>query len=170
MGRSEDLIRRLTIDDADVLREAWNWDTGRPSWYRQMDQVFNRGTVEDFVIQLADPSRAFIGVWSNELYAVVVIQYHGAGVFEGHLLARRGTDIEMIARVVYSLLHDLLDYGLSEAIVWVAERNTSVRKLCARIGFQPDSVWMWKGAYRNRVIKWERYSIRREQLLMNIAA
>ena len=165
------MIRRLTTADAPLLREACDWDTTRPTWYRQMDAVFNCGSLDDFITQLADPQRAFIGLWDGAVpTAIIIIQHHGSGRYEGHLMARRGTDPQLVAVSIRSLLHDLLDYGLVEAYCWVAERNISIRRLCDTIGFQPDGVAMWRGSYRGRVIKWQRYSIQRESLLMQRAA
>jgi hypothetical protein len=164
------MMRRLGINDADVLREAWDWDEGRPAWYRQADRVFNRGTVGDFVAQLADTQRVFLGVWSERLEAVILAHHHGSGIVEGHLLARRQADTALITVAGRHTIYELLDCGLTHAIVWVAERNIGVRRLCVNIGFEPDGVVMWRGSYHGRVIKWVRHSIRREQLLMDVAA
>ena len=160
------MIRRLRQSDTDLLREAYRWDRGRPSWYIEMDRVFNGGSEDDFIAQLDDPQRAFIGVWDNDDHftAVILIRHHGSGRYEGHLMARKGTDAQLVSVAIQSLLHDLLDYGLVEAHCWVAERNIGIRRLCANIQFQPDGVSMWRGSYRNRVIKWQRYSIQREQI------
>lgn len=164
------MIRRLRQADVDLLREAWRWDATRPTWYRQADAVFNCGSADDLVAQLDDPNRVFIGVWAECLMAIIIIQHHGSGRYEGHLMARRGADLVLIGTTIHGLLCDLLDYELKEASCWVAERNTSVKQLCGIVGFQPDGVAMWRGSYRGRVIKWHRYSIQREQLLMDKAA
>jgi hypothetical protein len=164
------MIRRLVVDDEELLREAWAWDADRPSWYRQMDAAFNRGSVDDLVEQLTDRRKVFMGVFDPSLTAIVVIEQHGDGVYEGHLMARRGANPMLIATVIQSLLTDLCDYGLTQACCWIAERNTSVRKLCSTIGFQPNGVVMWRGSYRGRAIKWVCHSIRREQIITSKAA
>lgn len=164
------MIRRLTVKDVGLLREAWNWDHGRPSWYVAMDSVFNGGTVDDFIESVEHPATVAIGVFDPLLTAIVIIEHHGSGLFEGHLMAKRGASPAVLVTVIEQLLHDLLDYGLTEACCWIAEKNRSVRKLCANIGFQPDGVSMYKGAYRGRVIRWLRYSIQREQLTAAKAA
>ena len=162
------MIRRLTIEDANLLREAWQWDESRPSWFKQMDNVFNSGTVDDLVAQVE--KSAFIGIFSPQLSAIIIVEQHAGGSYEAHLMAQRGVDPAVIIAVGQQLIYDMLDYGLSEAVVWIAEKNRSIRKLCANIGFQPDGVTMYKGAYRGRVIKWLRYSIQREQLITSKAA
>lgn len=163
------MIRRLTTADAQLVREAYGWDAGRALWYRQMDKVFNAGTVEDLLTRLADKHHAFIGVFDPTLSAVVIVQCHGSQ-FEGHLMARRDASVGLLSVTIQSLLCDLLELGLTEAFVWVAEKNRGVRKLCSTIGFQPDGLVMYKGTYHQRVIKWLRYSIQREQILMAQAA
>jgi len=170
MDTNRALIRRLTVADADLLRLAYEWDRGRAQWYVEMDRVFNSGSVDDLLAKLSDVNHAFIGVFDPALTAIVIIQHHEQGQFEGHLMARRGANLQLIKSVISYLLYDLLNLGLSEAFVWVAEKHRSVRKLCANIQFQPDGLVMYKGAYRRRVIKWIRYSIQREQILMAQAA
>jgi hypothetical protein len=169
------MIRRLTSDDAALLRKAYSWDEGRPLWYRQMDAVFNSGSVGDLITQLNDARYAFIGVWDDdEFVSVIIVDQHDAGQFEGHLMTRTGTDVALIQTVIQHLLVDLLNFGLAETFVWIAEKNRGVRKLCGTIGFQPDGLAMYRGTYRgksrDRVIKWIRYSIQREQILMAQAA
>lgn len=170
MGWGEDLIRRLTIDDADILREAWGWDAGRPAWYRDMDAVFNAGTVDNLMAQLADPARVFIGVWDDTLHGVIIAEWKGSGYVEGHLLARRQADTQLLSVAIRHVLLDLTNHGLTHAFAWVAERNIGVRRLCVNIGLQPDGVIMWRGAYHGKPIKWLRHSVQREQLIMQQAA
>ena len=158
------MIRRLATNDADLLRQAYAWDEGRPAWYRQMDNVFNSGTVDDLIEQLNEPTTVFIGLFDPHLSAVIIVEWKGDGLFEGHLMAKRGADIALIAATIQQVTRDLLDYGVREACCWVAERNIGVRKLCAIMAFQPDGVAMWRGSYRGRAIKWLRYVIRREQV------
>lgn len=164
------MMRRLHPGDEDVLRLAWSWDEGRPVWYGQMDRVFNNGSSEDFLAQLGDPLKAFIGVWGDEMEGVIIAEWKGGGFVEGHLLARRRADTQLLTVAIRATLIDLLNCGLTHAFSWVAERNTGVRNLCVSIGMQPDGVAMWRGSYRGRVIKWLSHSIQREQLLINMAA
>lgn len=164
------MIRRLTPDDADLLREACAWDEDRPLWYRQMDAVFNSGPVEQLIEKLGNATYWFVGVFNPALEAIVIVENHGQGLFEGHLMARRGANGELIAATIQQLLYDLTDCGLGEAFVWVAARHLSVRQICSSIGLVPDGIVMYKGAYRGRVIRWLRHSIRREELLIAKAA
>lgn len=152
------------------MREAWSWDAEKPLWFRQADTIFNKGTVADWVAQLADNRRWLIGVFSPGLEAVVVVERHGNGQFEGHLTARRHADVQMITTTITYLLHDLLDMGMIEAFCWIAEKNRSVRNLCSTIGFRPDGIVMYRGAYRGRVIKWIRYSVQVEEIPAQNAA
>lgn len=164
------MIRRLTSDDADLLREAWEWDASRPSWYKQMDKVFFSASVEDFITMLDDWHYCLIGVFENDLIAIIIVEWKDNGQFEGHLVARRHANVGLIALAAEHVLYDMLDFGLEEASVWVAEKNAGVAKLCARIGLLPDGVVMYKGSYRGRLIKWLRHSVTREELLTRKAA
>ena len=151
------------IRDPELLRLAWNWDEGRPDWFRQMDAVFSQGSVESLISQLSDPQKAFIGVFNPDLSAVVIIEMKG-NVFEGHLMAAPHADAEDIVEAITQLSYQMLDFGMREIVVWVAEKNRPVRRICERANLYPDGVVMFKGAYRRRVIRWLRHSITREQL------
>lgn len=163
-------MRRLGQGDEELLREAWNWTDTTPTWFQDADKVFASGKVDDLLAQLRDRDKWFIGVFDEGLSAVIAVERHGSGQFEGHLLARRRANPEMIALAIEQLLYDLLDCGLTEAFCWVAEKNLGVRKLCAKMEMKPDGFVMFKGAYRGRVIRWLRHSITRDQLLMAQAA
>lgn len=164
------MLKRLTSEDSALLREAWAWDEGRPSWYTQMDKVFSLGTVEDFIAQLDDKRNAFIGVFDEGLAAIILVVWAGEGRFTAHLLARPKADLNLVTKAAERVLYDMLDFGLMEASIWIAERNKSIRKLSASIGMLPDGIVMWKGSYRGRIIKWLRHSVKREQLLVSKAA
>ncbi len=159
------MLRRLTKDDSDLLREAYLWDEGRPQWYREADAVFNCGTADDLIAQIDDKRKIFVGVFDPDFTAVVIIEWKGDGLFEGHLLARRGTNLETVIESANYLMRDMLQFGMQEVAVWIAEKNRSVRRLCDSIGLLPDGVVMYKGSYRGRVIRWLRHSIRREQFI-----
>ena len=163
------MIRRLEQGDEELLHEAWHWSDGAPTWFQDADKVFNQGEL-DAVAQLANRRKWFIGVFDERLQAVIIIEWRGHGQFEGHLMTRRRADIQEICHAAVQVTYDLLDCGLVEGYVWVAEKNLGVRKLCSTIGFLPDGVIMYRGAYRGRLIKWLRYSIQRESLLMENAA
>ena len=163
------MIRRLVSGDEDLLREAWEWTNNSPSWFRDADRVFNQTTL-NAEEQLGDRAKWFIGVFDQELEAVVIVERKGNGQFEGHLMARRNANAELIASAINHVLADLLNYGLMEAYCWIAEKNHGVRNICNAIGLRPDGIVMWKGSYKGRVIKWLRYSVQRGDLVMENAA
>jgi hypothetical protein len=164
------MIRRLTHADDDLLREAYRWDADRPKWFREMDAVFSRGSEDDFIRLLDDPRNVLISVWSDCLEAVIIVTLIDYGLFESHLCARRGANMEVIVNAAHTLLHDLVQFDLQELYVWVAEKHRSVKRLCSMIGFHSDGARMYKGTYRGRLITWNRYSIRRADLAIAKAA
>jgi SAM-dependent methyltransferase len=162
-------MRRLTLDDTRLIRTAYRWDASRPRWYREMDGVFGL-TEDELVKQVTEARNMFMGIFDGELIAIILVVWCGAGRFTAHLLARRHADLGLITIAARQVLHDMLDYELKEASVWVAEKNTGVHNLCANIGLLPDGVVMYKGSYRGRLIKWLRHSVQRDQLLAERAA
>lgn len=157
------MIRRLSIPaDEPLIRSAYRWDGDRPRWYREADAVFNSGTEDDFVARAA--TAAYLGVFDNgELIGLVIVEMPTPRYHEGHLCARRGASSLKLTVACVTIVSDLLNLGMTQLSCWVAERNTSVRKICATIGLQPDGVVMWRGSHYGRAIKWVRYSIRRDQ-------
>ena len=164
------MLKRLTKDDSELIREAWEWTFTSPAWFQDMDKVFSQGTAENLIEQLDDWRKVFIGVLDPELAAIIIIEWKAEGLFEGHLMTRRRVNVQIIEAAINQVLHDSVEFGMREAFVWIAEKNLGVRKLCATLGMRPNGVAMYKGSYRGRVIKWQRYSITREQLLIDKAA
>lgn len=160
------MIRRLHLpEDESLLRTAYKWDAAYPRWWREMDSVFNSGTEDDFLERASDPLTAHIGVFdSDDLIALVIIATPAPTIHEGHLLAKRGANRQLITATLVTLISDLFNLGMTQAFVWVAERHTGLRELCATMGLQPDGLVMWRGSYHGRPIRWVRYSILREEV------
>jgi hypothetical protein len=176
------MMRRLRLpDDETLIREAYRWDEDRPRWWRDMDRVFNSGTENDFVAKARDPLTAFIGIFEiNEdadtptMLALVIVETPAPFVHEGHLCVKRKADTLKVTTACAQLIGDLFSLGMTQAFVWVAERNIAVRKLCVTLGLQPDGVAQWRAAFRrkngNHPIKWLRHSINRQQIEVGKAA
>ena len=157
-------LKRLTPADSDLLREAWEWDKDRPSWYAQMDHVFSQGSVDNLITQLKDWRKLFIGIFDPDLTAIVIIKWKGEGRFGGDLMAKSSANPDSIVEAIIYLEYETLKFGMKEINVWVAERNRGVRRICERANLKPDGVVMFRGAYRGRVIRWLRHSLTREDL------
>lgn len=176
------MMRRLRLPDDEVLiREAYRWDEDRPRWWREMDHVFNSGTEDDFVEKAHNPSTAFIGVFETDetsytpsMIALIIVETPAPFIHEGHLSVKRGADTVKVATACITLISDLFGLGMTQAIVWVAERNIGVRRLCVTLGLQPDGVSQWRGACHRKTgskpIKWLRHSINRQQIEVGKAA
>ena len=164
------MMRRLTRDDEALLREAFRWDAERPQWYREMDKAFMWGDEDRFVGLVADQRYVLIGVFDPQLVAIIIVVLEGYGLFAVHLCASRNADPDMLVVAGRSVIEDLLAYDLVEFYGWVAEKHIGLKRICSNIGLSPDGICMYKGKYRGRLIKWLRYSIRREDLLAEKAA
>ena len=171
------MIRRLFLpDDEHLLREAYQWDEQRGEWYRAVDRVFNSGTEDKFVEKAHDLKNAFIGVFEKDgtsytpsLQALFLVETPAPLFHEAHLAARRGTDSTKVVVAAVQLASDLLNMGAIQISVWIAEKNRPVKQICDRIGLTHDGVVMWKGAYKGNPIRWERYVLRRTDV-MEVAA
>lgn len=158
------MIHRLQLpEDEALLRTAYQWDKDFPTWWREMDRVFNSGTEDDFIERAKNPHSAYVGVFDgDDLIALVIVETPAPSIHEGHLLAKRGANQELITTACVTMISDLFNLGMTRLFVWVAERHSALRKLCANIALQPDGLIMWRGSYHGKPIKWVRYSITRE--------
>lgn len=171
-------FRRLDpVKDEHLLREAYLWDKGAPTWYRDMDSVFGPENVEDFLKTTHDPDSVFIGVFRqiglrmirHELVGVIILAYAGERRYAAHLCAKRGANLETLAQAAIQVKEDMFDLGMIEVFVFVAERNKGVLNLCRLIGLVEDGVVMFKGTYRKKLIRWIRLSSRRLQKVAKAA-
>ena len=165
------MIRRLDpVSDEHLLREAFAWDKNRAQWYSEMDAVFGPPDADDFIKTAHEPLNMFIGIFDPEFVGVVIVARASEWVFNTHLLAKRGVALETLVSGASQLRTDLFEMGAVEVFCYVAEKNRAVRKLCGELGMQHEGITMYRGSYRGRVIKWLKYSVRREILAMELAA
>lgn len=165
------MIRRLDpIADESLLRESFAWDRNAPQWYKDQDSVFGPQDVDDFLTMLKEPNHILIGIFDVGMIGLLVLEHVAQDVFNAHLWAKRKAPFNVLAEGAYQVIQDFLRMGMKEGVVWVGEKNVGVRKLCDNIGFQHDGICMFKGSYRNRLIKWLRYSVKAKAVELEVAA
>ena len=163
------MIKRLDpITDESLLRTAFEWDAKYPSWFKQSSTVFGANDVNVFLDRLRDC--ILIGIFDSELVGLLILKQVIPHHFEADLCAKRGTDLNVLTKGVYQVIRDFLKMGMQEGFCLVAEKNLAIRKLCGNMGMTHDGCCVFKGTYRNRVIKWMRYSIKPEAVQMEQAA
>jgi len=164
-------LRRLYPEtDELLLREAFYWDQGKPSWYLQMDQVFGPDDVDGFLAMLAEANDIIVGIFDAELIGLLVVAAAGKDTFNSHLWAKRGSDVKALTQGINQVVRDFLGMGMKEGFAFIAEKNLAVRQLCDNIGFRFEGVCMYRGTYKGKVIRWMKYSIRPEAQQMEMAA
>lgn len=166
------MLKRLTSEDSELLREAYQWDKGKPQWFLDMDGVFGPQTEDEFVGLADDPQNCLLAIFrpiglrivQHEMVGLVIITY--GEEFTAHLWAKRGTPLDVLWADIEQIKQDMFAIGMRACAVWVAERNIGVQRLCGMIGFQPTGVSMYKGTYRGRVIRWRKYILLKEAMEM----
>lgn len=157
-------IRRLDSDtDRDFYAEAWAWDIDAPRWYQDSDAVFRPESFDEYMKLAHGDDQCDVGVFDDELIGLITVTLRGKGVYEGHLSAKRGANLEMLAEAVLQIRCQLFERGMSEAYLWVAAKNRAIRKLCANAGFYGTFVTMLRGSSHNRPIEWEQWVTTRTQ-------
>lgn len=150
-------IRRLNVaDDLELFRQVYEWEKDYPRWLCDAEKVAKLD-FDDFILEAKD--RADIGVFDPDLTALISVLKRAPQIYEGHVWAKRGTDIESLAWVVFNLRESLeKQLGMKACYVWIVERNRPVKKLCMMAGLMPDGGRMMDGESHGRPIKWVRLS------------
>lgn len=161
VGRSVDysMIRQLTPNDTELLREAFSWREQMPRWYREMDSVNGRElTLDEF---LADSTQTLeFAVFDDEMIGLISLAPLGNDRYEAHLKAKRGADPEKLALAAFSIRAWAFKNGAKEIVAWVCRQHVSVKHLLGLGGLLPDTVTRIKGFMHGKLIYWERWSAR----------
>lgn len=162
-------IRRLNpVDDESLLREAYLWDRAKPDWYQQMDAVYGPDNFNAYIAAAKGEQRIDIGVFAPELIGVFVLSERTPDNFEVHVMAKRGTDNQILINAAYQIRHQLFQQGAKSISGWVASRNKPLLQLAFMVGFVRTHLTMLKGAYRERVINWIQMVSTRESWLREV--
>ena len=147
------MIRRLhPIEDESLLREAFEWDAYAPSWYADSDSIFRPGSIEEYLQLAKGEDQIDVGVFDEDLVGLITISRRGDKIYEAHLSAKRGTNVEFLAEAGFQVREQLFEIGMNVGFVWVAQKNLHVKKLCELVGFLPDGLMMLRGSYNVKML------------------
>lgn len=147
-------IRRLDpVLDELLLDEAHGWDRDAPRWRKDCEVVFGgeKWTTND--------RRIHVGIFSDELCAVVHMDLVAKRTYEAHIAVKRSTDVDQLVDPISSIIEQMYGYGMLTGFVWLPAFNTAILRLCRAVGFEHDGVVMFKGTTHNRPIEWWRLSL-----------
>lgn len=148
------MIRRLDpVEDAALLDEAHHWDDDAPRWRKDCEVVFGGDKWE------TSDRRIHVGIFDDELCAVVHMDLVAKRTYEAHIAVRRGTAVSKLVDPIASIISQMYFYGMVSGFVWLPAFNTAILQLCKAVGFEHDGVVMFKGVTHNRPIEWKRLSL-----------
>jgi hypothetical protein len=156
-------MRRLDPDrDESLVREAVSWLAEQPTFFQNCDAAWGGAeTADDYLRHMRDGRQGDFGVFdSGELIAVVTISLEGKGVFNSHLMVKRGASPAIVASGASGVLKGLLGEGMKEGWSWLAAKNYGARKIIEAIGMVRDGVERFRGQSHGQPILWVRYSVR----------
>lgn len=156
-------LRRLDPEvDEQLIREAVGWLEAAPQWQKDCDAAWGSEGADSYLEQMRNEAQADFGVFEgSEFIAVLTVSLEGKGIYNSHLMAKRGADAEVIAEAVALLMREMFTAGMLEAWLWLASKNYGVRRILERVGMRRDGVSRYKGQSHGRPIEWLRYSVRR---------
>ncbi len=150
---NEPVIRILNEQsDAELLREAWAWAETMPDWFKEV-QAEHKETLNDFLDAAKD--ELIIGVFTEcGLSAVIRFVPQMAGLYELHLMAKRGTDFEVLLNACQSIKFYVFDHGFRHLGGWAAEKNRPVVRLYRQLGFSQSADFKMQGTIHGKTAKW----------------
>jgi hypothetical protein len=153
------MIRALTENDTELLREAFSWRENTPPWFRQM---VSEGQPEQNWDDYLEASAQMVefGLFDPDFCGLISLYPCGSGVFSAHISAPRGTDPEKLALAAFTVREWLFKHGAKQIVAWVAARHRQLKRLCLLAGLTPDTVTMIRGQMKGKLITWERFSAR----------
>lgn len=147
-------IRRLDpVNDRHLLETAWSWDDGAPRWRKDCEAVWSK------LGERTGERRMHVGIFNEELTAVVHLDLIAKDTYEAHLAVKRGTPLDQLIIAINSIIHQLFSFRMTTAFVWLPRINSAIFRLCEAVGFQHDGVVMFKGRTHKRPIEWWRLVI-----------
>jgi hypothetical protein len=156
-------LRKLDPDRDELLvREAVSWIEEQPRFYKDAALAWDGGdTAEDYLELMRAEPQADFGVFEGRwLVAVITVTLEGRGVYNSHLMVKKGTNPLTVAQGVSGVLKGLLAEGMREGWSWLAAKNVGARRILEAVGMKRDGVVRFKGQSRGRPIEWVRYGVR----------
>jgi hypothetical protein len=155
-------LRRLDPDrDESLVREAVSWLDEQPLFWRNCDSAWGTESADAYLRQMGEGRQADFGLFiGGEFRAVITLSLEGQGLYNTHLMAKRGTDPAALVLAVASMRSQVFRQGAAEVWNWVAAKNRGVRRILEAAGMVKDGVERFKGASHGRPILWVRYSAR----------
>lgn len=156
-------LRRLDpAADESLVREAVAWMESAPRWFRDCDAAWGATEgADDDLRHMREEPQADFGVFDGgELVAVVTVTLEGKGVFNSHLMAKRGANPLAVMQGASGVLKGLLGQGMREGWSWLARKNYGARRVVEAMGMRLDGLSRFKGVSHGQPIEWVRYSVR----------
>jgi len=128
-------------------RDADAWANEAPEWFRVSRVVDDEGQ-QDVI---------GIGVYEQELVALIRVSSPAVGVFEIHLDARRTVSGDALTVVIDAVVTQLIEAGACLIVAWSLRQNRRVAAIVQAVGGCWDGTTRLKGVYRGRALEWRRY-------------
>jgi hypothetical protein len=153
-------IRRLSPDeDRELIVEALNWVRREPRWSRDADSTWGEISDEGYLEMMKKDAQVDIGIFEDdELRAMLTVAMVKKGVFNTHLLVKRGTKPETIAEGALAVKLLLIrDMGAKEIWAWLASVNRGAQRVVKAIGMSRNGISILKGHSHGRVLEWQQW-------------
>jgi RimJ/RimL family protein N-acetyltransferase len=145
----------------ELFREAFYWGHHYPRWYADMTKAWGFENFEEFYAHVSDPDVISMGIFNPEFIGLARADYIGDGMFEVHLLGKKGADVEALG-IACAHWTQLFSVGATEIFTSVAKFNRVIKTICLNAGMVVDGVRMLKGQTHGKPIEWIRMKITKQ--------
>lgn len=152
--------------DALLIEYAFSWLLNSPTWRQHTEEVFGTLNYQDYVAAHNDERRIDIAVFEGKYHrATITLHLVARNTYEVSLQADRRTSVEVISAAGQAIAAQLFGLYAAEAVyAWIPRWAKGVARMAQAIGFTSDYVTMARGTARGRLVEWERFSLRREDV------
>lgn len=118
--------------DESLLDTAWKWEREAPEWFKEV-QSAHKETFIEFLTSAK--TELLAGIFIDNNLSAVIRFVPQDGMHELHLMAKRGTDFNLLLEACKSIKEYVFERGVEILGGWVARVNRPVIKLYRLLGF-----------------------------------
>jgi len=154
------MIRKLTSDDRNLIAEALGWIDDLPRWAKDADRAWGVPSVDEYLSMMTSDPQVDLGIFQGkEMIAEICVALAGNGVYNSHLMMRRGANVNAVILAAASIKDQLFaKYGAREIWSWALAKNQGLQNILMAIGMRRDGMEQYKGSSHGQPLRWVRYS------------
>jgi len=153
---------RKTDEYLRYISDIWEYEQNLPAWYKVASSVWTRD-LEEFTgfAKNCQEIFALFDETGDLIVCVYIERQNLPHIINIHLSILGKIPPAIFVAESEKLRNILLRRGVTNIRGWILNKNFALRKMMSEIGFIKTSLRMKFGSYRNQVLCWNLYELRR---------